>query len=46
MDKDAGVLRFLQQNHSGKKIVHDGTLTLGGLKEGWIRVYRPQPLGK
>jgi hypothetical protein len=45
VDKDRGVLQFLHQNHSGKRFVIDGALPLRDLKEGWIRIYEPVPLG-
>jgi len=36
------VLVLLEQNGNGKKIVSEGTYRLDDLKEGWLRVYRPQ----
>lgn len=45
VDKDAGVIRYLHQNHSGKRYVVDGTLRLRDVKEGWVRVYEPVPPG-
>jgi hypothetical protein len=36
-------LRILHQNWGGQKTVVDGTLRLGELVRGWIRVYRPVP---
>ena len=35
-------LRILHQNWAGQKTVADGTLRLGDLTRGWIRVYRPE----
>ena len=42
-DKDAKTITIVHQNWSGKKTVAEATLALGDLKEGWIKVYRPQP---
>lgn len=41
VDKGRSVIRTLHQNHNGKKVVQDGTLSLNDLRAGWIRVYRP-----
>ncbi len=41
VDKNRSVIRTLHQNHNGKKVVQEGTLSLNDLKAGWIRVYRP-----
>jgi len=41
VDKGRSVIRTLHQNHNGKKVVQEGTLSLNDLKAGWIRVYRP-----
>lgn len=41
--KDGGRWAVLHQNHNGKKSVIEGTLVLGDLRAGWVRVYRPQP---
>src|SRR5262249_47977681 len=35
-------LRLLHQNYAGKKTVHESTLRLEDLKEGWLRVYEPE----
>jgi hypothetical protein len=41
--KDKGrTLVVLQQNVNGKRVVAEGTYRLDDLKEGWLRVYRPQ----
>jgi hypothetical protein len=42
-DKMAKTITILHQNWNGKKTVAEETLPLGDLKEGWIKVYRPQP---
>jgi hypothetical protein len=36
-------VRFYHQNFASKKIVMDGSITLGDLKAGWIRIYRLNP---
>jgi hypothetical protein len=36
-------VRVLHQNHAGKKTVQESTLRLDDLKEGWLRVYEPEP---
>jgi hypothetical protein len=42
--KDDGKgLTVLHQNADGKRFVHEKTYTLGDLKTGWLRVYRPIP---
>ena len=43
VDKDAKVVKIYHQNMGGKKFVQEGSLTLGHLTAGWIRVYRPEP---
>lgn len=43
MSKDGTIWGVLHQNHNGKKTVIEGTLVLGDLRAGWVRVYRPQP---
>lgn len=42
-DTTAKTITILHQNWNGKKTVAEETLTLGDLKDGWIKVYRPQP---
>jgi hypothetical protein len=38
-------LKILHQNVNGQRVVVEGTLRLGDIKQGWIRVYRPMPAG-
>ena len=35
--------QILHQNWNGNKTVAEATLATRDLKEGWIKVYRPQP---
>jgi hypothetical protein len=35
-------LVILEQNYNGKKAVTEGTYRLDDMREGWLRVYRPQ----
>jgi hypothetical protein len=43
VENDGKLVRFYHQNFASKKIVMEGSITLGDLKAGWIRVYRPNP---
>jgi hypothetical protein len=36
-------LRVLHQNWAGKKVVREDMLRLDELREGWLRVYEPEP---
>lgn len=45
VDRDRGVLRYLHQNHNGRRFVVDGVLPLRDLRGGWVRVYEPVPAG-
>jgi hypothetical protein len=38
------LLEVYEQNNNGRLVVEKGTLQLSALAEGWIRVYRPQPM--
>jgi hypothetical protein len=40
---DGRTFQILHQNWNGKKTVAEATLATRDLKEGWIKVYRPQP---
>ena len=40
---DGKTFQLLHQNWNGKKTVAEATLATRDLKEGWIKVYRPQP---
>ncbi len=40
---DGKTLGVLHQNWSGKRVVGEATLALRDLKDGWVKVYRPQP---
>lgn len=40
---DGKTFQILHQNWNGKKTVAEATLDTRDLKEGWIKVYRPQP---
>lgn len=39
---DGKTLGVLHQNFGGKRTVGDAIFALRDLKEGWVRVYRPQ----
>lgn len=41
VEAGGATIRTLHQNYAGKKVVMDGILHLGDLKEGWLRFYRP-----
>jgi hypothetical protein len=43
VDKGGKGLRVYQQNMNGQRFVTDGRIALSGLKQGWIRIYRPLP---
>jgi len=40
---DGKTFQILHQNWNGKKTVAEATLATRDLKEGWVKVYRPQP---
>ena len=40
---DGKTLGVLHQNWSGMRVVGEATLALRDLREGWVKVYRPQP---
>lgn len=40
---DGRTFQILHQNWAGKKTVAEATLAVRDLKDGWLRVYRPQP---
>ncbi|MBN9521339.1 hypothetical protein J0H58_22930 [bacterium] len=40
---DGKTLMVLHQNWAGKRTVGEATIKLNDLKEGWVRIYRPQP---
>lgn len=41
--RDGKTFEVLQQNVNGKKTVGLATIRVNDLKEGWVKVYRPQP---
>jgi len=41
VDDSGSVVKILHQNFGGKKVVHETTLRLNDLQEGWLRFYRP-----
>jgi hypothetical protein len=43
VENSGKLVRIYHQNLGGKMVVLEGSLTLGDLKAGWIRVYRPIP---
>jgi hypothetical protein len=40
---DGRAFQVLHQNWGGKRTVGEAVITLRDLKEGWVKVYRPQP---
>jgi len=41
VENGGATIRIFHQNYSGKRVVMDGVLHPGDLKEGWLRFYRP-----